>query len=324
MKILRCLLPAILSGFSLHAQSEWQRVDSLFGPLPTSVHVYRTTSPIATKPQSAYYVEAILDDRSLSFTADTTSGRRFTPQQFYDRNGGPLVVVNTSFFSFATHQNLNLVMAEGRLLAYNQHAVAGKGKDTLTWRHALASAIGIDRNRRADVAWTFTDSSRTTPLAIQRPLSGWRDSVSLLTKTRLRSRIKSSKVLTGSLRPWVMHTAVGGGPVLVQSGQRRVTNNEEWKFAGKAIDDRHPRTAMGYTADGRLIILAVEGRNPGRAEGVTLTELADLLVQLGCIEALNLDGGGSSCLLVNGIPTIRVSDKEGQRPVPGVFLIRRN
>jgi exopolysaccharide biosynthesis protein len=79
---------------------------------------------------------------------------------------------------------------------------------------------------------------------------------------------------------------------------------------------------MGYTAEGQLIIMAIEGRFPGRAEGATLVHEADLLKSLGCVEALNLDGGGSSCLLVNGKQTITPSDRTGQRPVPAVFMIR--
>jgi exopolysaccharide biosynthesis protein len=79
---------------------------------------------------------------------------------------------------------------------------------------------------------------------------------------------------------------------------------------------------MGYTANGELIVLVVEGRFPGKAEGLTLTQTALLLQQIGCVEALNLDGGGSSCMLINGKETIRPSDKEGQRAVPGVFMIK--
>ena len=119
-----------------------------------------------------------------------------------------------------------------------------------------------------------------------------------------------------------MQTAVGGGPVLVQNGKIHITNNEELKFAGKAIDDKHPRTGMGYTSDARLIIMVIQGRFPGLAEGATLTQEAKMMVDLGCIEALNLDGGGSSCMLVNGKETITPSDKTGERPVPAVFMIR--
>ena len=79
---------------------------------------------------------------------------------------------------------------------------------------------------------------------------------------------------------------------------------------------------MGYTADGQLIFLAIEGRSPGKAEGATLTQAAQMLQQIGCIEALNLDGGGSSCLLITGKQTIKPSAKEGQRGVPAVFVIK--
>jgi exopolysaccharide biosynthesis protein len=121
---------------------------------------------------------------------------------------------------------------------------------------------------------------------------------------------------------WKMETAVGGGPVLVQAGDVRISNNQELKFAGKAIEDRHPRTAMGYTPGGKLIILVIQGRFPGISEGATLVQEARILKDLGCSEALNLDGGGSSCLLVNGKETTKPSDRGGQRAVPGVFLIK--
>ncbi len=121
---------------------------------------------------------------------------------------------------------------------------------------------------------------------------------------------------------WKMRTAVGGGPVLLYNGNIRITNNEELKFTGKAINDKHPRTAMGYTKDNKLIILVIEGRN-NVAHGATLHQEAQILKDLDCVEALNLDGGGSSCMLVNGKETIKPSDKEGQRPVPAVFIIKQ-
>jgi exopolysaccharide biosynthesis protein len=79
---------------------------------------------------------------------------------------------------------------------------------------------------------------------------------------------------------------------------------------------------VGYTAKGELILFVCEGRFKGRADGLTLPEMATIMRQIGCVEALNLDGGGSSCLLINGKETIKPSDKEGQRPVPAVFMIR--
>ncbi len=119
-----------------------------------------------------------------------------------------------------------------------------------------------------------------------------------------------------------MQTAIGGGPALLQNGEIKITNNEERKFGGKAINNHEPRTAIGYTKDNKLVILVCEGRSK-TAAGLTLTQLAQILKDIGCVEALNLDGGGSSCMLINGKETNSPSGKGQQRPVPSVFLIER-
>lgn len=308
------------------AQIKWQNVDSLYQPLPSSVHVYFTDSPIDTSPFRAYYLIADLRDKRLDFTVDTTLNRRLTPSKFYEKNDKPLAVVNCTFFSFETNRSLNAVIKDGKLVSYNVHTIPGRGKDTFTYRHPFVSAIGITKKRTADVAWLFTDSLRRFAYARQGPVPFVKDSSTRFSKedaTRmiLQTVSPGTKVKL-SFTPWKMKTAVGGGPVLLQNGEIKITNNEEMKFSGKAINDKHPRTAMGYTQDGKLIILVIEGRNKN-AGGATLTQEAQIFKDLGCWEALNLDGGGSSCMLVNGKETIKVSDATGQRPVPAVFIIDR-
>lgn len=305
------------------AQVSWKNVDSLYGSLPSSVHVFTTTDLIDGKPNIAYYVIADLKDRKLNFTTDTTFNRRFTPQQFYEKNQQPLLVVNGTFFDFATNRNLNAVIKDGKLVSYNVHTTALKGKDTLMYMHTFRSAIGISKKRQGDVAWLYTDSNKRKALALQLPFDGYKDSVRNFpySTANTLTTIVSHQQSAPFLKKWKMETAIGGGPVLIQHSKIKITNNEERMFTGKAIDDKHPRTAMGYTADGKLMILVVQGRMPGFAEGASLTQLAKLLLDLGCLEALNLDGGGSSCMLLNGKETIKPSDKEGQRPVPAVFLI---
>jgi hypothetical protein len=308
-------------------QLKWTNVDSLYQPLSGSVHVFKTTDTLDGKPNIAYYVIADLKDKKLLFDTDTTLKRRLTPLEFYQENNLPLVVVNTTFFSFQTHQNLSVVVKDGKLAGYNIHSIPGRGKDTLTYRHPLGSAIGISKKREADIGWVFTDSTLKFPYAMQWSMDAIKDSVG---KHDLNYMDYQTSViirphqgnLTSSLRKWKMKTAVGGGPVLVQEGSIKITNNEELKFAGNAINDKHPRTAMGYTKDNKLIVLVIQGRFAGIAEGATLGQEAQILKDLGCLEALNLDGGGSSCMLVNGKETIKPSDKEGQRAVPAVFIIK--
>jgi len=293
------------------AQLRWHRVDTAYGPLPGSVHVYRSPDSLGGLPFIAYYVSARLKDRKLIFTTETASNQRLTPYQFYQIGLQPLLVVNSTFFSMKTGENWNLVVRNGRLVSRNLPALRGSGVDSALYYYPTRGAIGIDRRRRADVAWTFTDSSRIWPYAFE--------DMPVVAKGRdsLPSIYDLGDV---SWKWWKMRTAVGGGPVLIHDGKIDITNREEQLYPEPGAYE--PRTAMGYTRDGRLIILVIQGRRPGRAAGATLREEALIMLGLGCYEALNLDGGGSSCLLVNGKETIRPSDPDGERPVPTVFLIR--
>lgn len=318
------IVSVLFSNFSF-SQLKWENVDADFQPLPSSVHIYKSTDLLNGKPNVAYYLEADLKDKKLDFTVDTTYQRRLSPSDFYTKNDKPLLVVNTTFFSFETNKNLNLVIKDRKLVSYNIHTINGRGKDTLTYRHPIGSAIGISKKRNADIAWVKTDTGLRYAFAYQQAISAEKDSFASIYKNDPRKPMMRDMASTRNLKSprWMMQTAVGGGPVLVQNGEIKITNNEELKFAGKAIDDKHPRTAMGYTKDNKLIILVIEGRNPGIAEGASLTQEAQIFKDLGCWEALNLDGGGSSCMLVNGKETIKVSDKTGQRPVPAVFIIKQ-
>jgi hypothetical protein len=97
---------------------------------------------------------------------------------------------------------------------------------------------------------------------------------------------------------------LGGNPVLIQGGVEQYQD-----LSGPdAFFDRQPRTAVGVTSDGRMLLVVVDGRSPGYSVGMTLQELADLMSSLGAQNAINLDGGGSSAMWLNGIRVNRPSD----------------
>ena len=86
---------------------------------------------------------------------------------------------------------------------------------------------------------------------------------------------------------------VAGSNVIVRDG--KPSEQDASSFARS----RHPRTAVGIDAGGKtLVLVVVDGRRAGVASGMSLTELADLMLKLGCRDALNLDGGGSTELVL--------------------------
>ena len=90
---------------------------------------------------------------------------------------------------------------------------------------------------------------------------------------------------------------------------------------GTFYAQRAPRTAIAQRPNGDLLLVVVDGRRTGYSIGMTLRELADYLVDLGAIDAANLDGGGSSAMAVRGVLVSRPSDPGGERAVGSGLVI---
>jgi hypothetical protein len=104
-------------------------------------------------------------------------------------------------------------------------------------------------------------------------------------KLRIRVRINGRKKI---------RDVVAGFPILVQEGRKNIVGSPS-----KSLSQRHPRTAFCYNPQ-KIIFTVVDGRQPQLSVGMTLDELADLMVELGCTTAMNSDGGGSSVMAVRG------------------------
>jgi hypothetical protein len=116
--------------------------------------------------------------------------------------------------------------------------------------------------------------------------------------------------------------AIGGGPRLLTGGQYAAAQFGGLEgFAGILTDRRHPRSAVGVLSDGRIVLLVVDGRRPSHSLGMTLLELAAELRTLGVVDAMNLDGGGSSVLVVGGRPVTVPSEETGERPVADALVV---
>lgn len=118
------------------------------------------------------------------------------------------------------------------------------------------------------------------------------------------------------------HTLLASGPLLVYDGS--LSEQQDAPFN----TNRHPRTAVGVTDDGRVICVVVDGRS-SESYGMSIPELANVMYALGCTEAMNLDGGGSSTAWVQGQGVVnhptdnKQFDQEGERSVANAILFKR-
>ncbi|MFN2391204.1 MAG: phosphodiester glycosidase family protein, partial [Pyrinomonadaceae bacterium] len=113
---------------------------------------------------------------------------------------------------------------------------------------------------------------------------------------------------------------VDGVPFLIENGKIEITWERE-KIGKEFATTRHPRTAVARLKDGKILMATVDGRQPNISVGMNLQELAEMLLELGAVEAMNLDGGGSTTMFLNGKVVNQPSDKEGERKVAAAILV---
>ena len=127
----------------------------------------------------------------------------------------------------------------------------------------------------------------------------------------------------GRADDWALATEiVGGAGLLLYDG--RVTS--DWTIENLAAgfsETRHPRTMVGTDAAGSLWLVTVDGRQPALSAGMTLEELRDLARRLELVNALNLDGGGSTTMWVGGQVVNSPSDAAGPRKVSDALVVRQ-
>lgn len=130
---------------------------------------------------------------------------------------------------------------------------------------------------------------------------------------------------TDSLRVWEnslpYQNIMTAGPLLIQSGKEQPMRDDR-----TFVTHRHNRTAIGIKPDGTVLMIAVDGRH-AKAQGMTLVQLIKTLKWLGCVDALNMDGGGSTTCYIKGRGVVNYPsdnnafDHKGERKVSNAILL---
>lgn len=109
------------------------------------------------------------------------------------------------------------------------------------------------------------------------------------------------------------------GSMLVKDGVSVAPDKDRWVGT---LNNRDPRTAIGIKENGRVVLVVVDGRQPGYSTGFTGKELAEYLIGIGIKDAAMLDGGASSQMFVDGNLKNKPSDRGMERPVAGAFIVK--
>jgi hypothetical protein len=147
-----------------------------------------------------------------------------------------------------------------------------------------------------------------------------------LTQLRLGTEVDLESHYTAVDGPpgeWVSAEAIVGGAGLLIRGGRLITDWSMERLSAGFAETRHPRTLIGTHPDGSVWLVTVDGRQPKLSAGMSLFELRDFARRLGLTNALNLDGGGSTTMWVDGRIVNSPSDAAGPRKVSDSLLVIR-
>lgn len=251
---------------------QWEPRHDLNVLLPPSVRVYEASGKLADgAPVRAVYATVDLRDENLKLRSVGSNTRRQTTKEAYQEHEA-ILAINAGYF--AATSSVSLLVSDGEVIAPGSKA-------------PTRGAFGLV-NGKPEITWTYgeKESGKVYKYPVPQKAAG------------------AKTAIPGGGERWLPNQATGGGPVLLKNGKMNITSAEEG-FGGSHLM-RHPRTAIGYPDAHTLVLMVVDGRQSSSA-GVTLPELAQLMQQLGCQDALNLDGGGSSAMVaaeeVVNIPT---------------------
>lgn len=299
----------------------WENVSEDFGALPGHIQLYHSPEKLADKAAIAYIAVADVAEGAkwevlgeLAYCDDSKiknygASSVHTPTEFYNECKSAIVINGGLFFnapksdggSFYISQNLAIRGSE--MIADNINYYS---EDWVTVWHPTIGAFCEDAKGDFFTTWTYTNNGTT--FCYPQPADNSMDKKPLPAPNNLEP--KGAR----KLKDLNVVNAIGGVGVLLRDGKSVSTWKQELLDVSAA--GSHPRTAIGYdAARKRLIFFVCEGRNMTEGvAGLSVDEVGEVMRSLGCTEALNLDGGGSTCMLVNGKQTIKPSDGE-QRAV---------
>ncbi len=280
----------------------WTKLD--FTTLPSDIEVYETSDPLNGRNFHAWYAVADVGKGNVEFRVCMPDELTPVTQQYEDNRPDCLLLTNGAYFY--GNYNIGVSAVNGNVQGSSNPMQGSLDLDNepeeyYNYYQATRGIFGTDSKGSPSVYWVGTADEKN--MFYDRPLP----SIKGETKYAAVSRTMPSEPVS-----WSPSYAVTGGPVLLYDGKcpfdfTETARGEQYYydnfelipydiFGPGVIPDR---TAVGATADGKVIIFVCDGRIQ-ESRGALLTELAMIMKGLGCVYAVNMDGGGSTSIVCEG------------------------
>ncbi len=286
----------------------WVKQTALMTGMPYGIEIYNSTTNYSynsgpVRRMNAYIL--VVDPKYVDFKPTSSTPNKLPAAFVTDEPGTVLACLNAGYFQ-SPSGSFSMMRYNGVTTAQNIAALNRTYNGNPVQYYPTRVAFGLAPNLAPDVAWVYN-------------LSGVVYSYPTPSPNDINSAPQSVPTAVGG-DIWNNVTAVGGSPMLIKNGVINITDTEELIVIDNT--SARARTALGYTADGKIIMLVAEGGNPPTSDGLNLVELANYMKDMGCVGAINLDGGSSSTLRIGSQAVIRPSLGGAEQPNAGVILIK--
>lgn len=280
----------------------WTQISGAADNLPEHFVVFQGTDEKA--PIQAWYARfqpSSPEIRVIIIPATGETGREMVSD--FAKRENACLAVNGGYFLNRDHRSfpIGLLVTNSSVISNASHRII---RDDVRY-DAIRAALGFLPDGSADFAWV--SSRNDSVFAWLRPIDNHRD--------------RPAPMPAGNTGVyWPVEYALAAGPSLFQHSGDSITAEEEI-FFDSPIPNVHPRTAAGIAADGSLILMVVDGRQ-SQSRGVSLTELAHMMRSIGAVRAINLDGGGSSAMVLNSTLLNRPEGNTAEREVASAIVVK--
>ena len=282
---------------------KWEK--QTYAGLPDDVEVYKTTSKLNDRNFNAWY--AVADPSKVDFRVlyPETVGAKKTVASQAEAAGDCLTLINGAIYG---NYNIGVIITEGKMTQQWHGEIEGCYWATNSQLYQLTRPIiGVDKDGKAGAYWVGVPQQGTF-YYYDRP------------QPNVVGQAKYGKVTATSPVPavsWEPYYAISCGPMVLYDGlvcadnsmvddTHYYTNFECWDESG--VYSAHPdRSAVGVTADGKIVLFICDGRIDA-SQGAYIKELGPIMKSIGCVHAMNLDGGGSTGMWLNGAGMINYKD----------------